>query len=323
MSNKEFCDYDDSGLPKAPALTMVEEKFGSLDVKLEEVERQDYRPLDMNNVIQKTNKIISSEEALRDVEPFFQPPQGRLIIFEGLDGCGKTSAIQSYYDKYNKIKPCKIVKNADLDTDVGRSIRGLLASNNTTSNPRVLLADLNIADKIVQLLPGGPIRSALDAGYDVLLDRGFWSLGYNADEIYMTRGKDGLERLIKYLGDLTWCFRTTIVYLNVPVETCMERIDKRLAETGEEKELFETEEQLIKSYRKYSRIMRWEGMFMREDHSPYERFSAKTKGGVEKDMIMISENDNGEFPSPEKIATDVFNSLHGRGLTADIVNTLL
>ncbi|MCH8741908.1 dTMP kinase [Patescibacteria group bacterium] len=165
------------------------------------------------------------------------PHPGKFIVFEGLDGSGKTTQA-NFLRIFLKRKGCRIVltKEPTQDSVVGRKIR------------KVLDGKLEIRPNILQQLFAKDRREhlenviipALKAGEVVISDRYYFS----SFAFGVSSGVD-LEWLIQIndeflLPDLT-------LILKVFPAICLKRIEKR----GDPKTLFEEEKKLRKIWQTY------------------------------------------------------------------------
>lgn len=147
--------------------------------------------------------------------------KGLLIVFEGIDGSGKTSQIRRTKE-YLEEKGYEVITTREPGgTPIGTAIRGLLldpANDKMTNTCELLLYGADRAQHLEeQILP------ALSAGKAVISDR--FSLSTVAYQGY-GRGLD--TELISRIGDIACCgvaSQKTFV-LDVPVEVGFARVGK-------------------------------------------------------------------------------------------------
>jgi dTMP kinase len=99
--------------------------------------------------------------------PSAMPPRGRLIVFEGAEGVGKTTQAARLADAFRHAgKPTVIVREPGA-TWLGEKIRGLLLDSHVDVDPRAEVL-LFLAAR-AQLVPD--VRAHLNGGTTVIADR--------------------------------------------------------------------------------------------------------------------------------------------------------
>lgn len=154
--------------------------------------------------------------------------KGRFIVFEGLDGSGKTTAIERLQQC---LSTAVYVTQEPSDGHVGKLIRQALTKQ-ILLQPETL-ALLFAADRYEHIQ--NEVLPAVAAGRDVLCDRYYFSnLAYQGDVVDM-------EAILRFNSLATCRIRPDFVfYIDTPPEECLRRIH-----TGRSREeLFERIEKL-------------------------------------------------------------------------------
>ena len=154
------------------------------------------------------------------------------IVFEGLDGCGKSSQVKLLANHLEKLGKRVNYSCEPTDGPIGKMVRDVLQHRiKTTPKALALLYSADREDHIFHNKTG--IAYTTQDGIFEISDRYFYSsLAYqsvNVDYNYV-------ENINNFP------YPELLIYIDVPVELCLKRIDKR----GEEKELFEKKEFLEK-----------------------------------------------------------------------------
>lgn len=156
------------------------------------------------------------------------------IVFEGLDGCGKSSQVRLLKEYLEKNGKKVEVSCEPTDGPIGKMVRDVLQHKIITT-PKAL-ALLYAADREDHLFHDNVgIKDKTNNGYIEISDRYFYSSyayqSVNVDSNYV--------RAINNFPS-----PEVLIYIDVPVDVCLGRIEKR----GGEKELFEKKEFLEKVY---------------------------------------------------------------------------
>ena len=159
--------------------------------------------------------------------------KGRFIVFEGIDGCGKSTQIARLAEAL-RAEGREVMLTAEPTThDTGKMLREAL-SGKVQRTPYEMAA-LFTLDRIVHNTAEDGIENALNAGCDVLCDRYYYSsLAYQGS-----------------LCDFEWVKQMNVncpairhpdlcIFLDIPPKEALDRIGKR----GEAKEIYEKEETL-------------------------------------------------------------------------------
>lgn len=174
-----------------------------------------------------------------------QIQRGRFIVFEGLDGSGKSTQINLLCARLKK-EDRKVVKTAEpTELTTGGIIRDALAGNYTRT-PEELSA-LFLADRIAHNVnPKNGIIKLLSEGTDVICDRYYYSsFAYQG----MDCDLDWVVRMNKQCVSITKpdvCF-----FIDVPADICKKRVDGR----GSVREIFERDRETLDRVRaKYTEV---------------------------------------------------------------------
>ena len=167
--------------------------------------------------------------------------RGKLIVVEGIDGCGKDTQIDLIYS-YMLMQGMRVMKRSNIsDLASGKYLRKILSDTNLKLN-NFELAKLFITELIEV---SSEIDILLEEGINVVCSRWFYStLAYagTTDEEYVY-----IQKLISESNllnpDLT-------IYLNVTPSTAMERINSR----GENKEIYEEIDKLSLIHERYYKV---------------------------------------------------------------------
>ena len=155
------------------------------------------------------------------------------IVFEGIDGCGKSTQLQ-YLSEYLQKRGRKVVTGAEpTDSKTGKMLRAALAGK----DPRTAaeMAALFTLDRIHHNKAEDGIENCLKNGFDVISDRYYYSsLAYQGS-----------------LTDYDWVRHMNVdcpeirtpdicIFLDISPAAALARIGRR----GEQKEIYEKEETL-------------------------------------------------------------------------------
>ncbi len=170
-------------------------------------------------------------------------PRGKFIVFEGIEGSGKSTQAKLFYDELVKRGEKCILTAEPTDSLVGKLIRELLKSGNPVDIRTLQL--LFIADRSDHI--ESLIMPKLEEGYTVISDR------YAPSTIaYGTSfgKKAGLR--IGYLTNIHRPFLAPdlLFFIHVPPERALERIQKR----GGVKERFDELKSLQSLDENYERL---------------------------------------------------------------------
>lgn len=169
----------------------------------------------------------------------------KLIIYEGIDGCGKDTQINLMDDKLKSLGYDTIVLSNVSDSPIGKSIREVLSNKeyyiSSMQMACLFLSELFLVDK--------QIKEYLNNGKTVIMSRWFYStLAYAGDKL-----NDYLA--IKDISDRLICKPDYLVYLDIDPEIAMERITKRDDTTDKKLELYENTSRLARIHKKYELVL--------------------------------------------------------------------
>lgn len=166
---------------------------------------------------------------------------GSLIVFEGIDGSGKSTQVQLLSQK---LRECNIPFYATMEpTDgaVGSMIRRILTGD-MRADPKVIAA-LFTADRLDHLLnEKNGIAHMAEQGITIVMDRFYFSS-------YAYQSVDApLDWVIQTNALSSSILRPAVnIFLDVDVDTALERITKNRGRT----ELFEKKERLLQVRERY------------------------------------------------------------------------
>lgn len=169
----------------------------------------------------------------------------KLIVYEGIDGCGKDTQINLMDDKLKSLGYDTIVLSNVSDSPIGKSIREVLSNKeyyiSSMQMACLFLSELFLVDK--------QIKEYLNNGKTVIMSRWFYStLAYAGDKL-----NDYLA--IKDISDRLICKPDYLVYLDIDPEIAMERITKRDDTTDKKLELYENTSRLARIHNKYELVL--------------------------------------------------------------------
>lgn len=169
--------------------------------------------------------------------------RGQFIVFEGIDGSGKSTQVQLLADYLTLLGKKVFITREPSPGNIGQLIRKGLRKELVFTE--ATLAALFLADRIDHLEGQDGIWQMLEEGITVICDRYFWSsFSYHALGLPMEWVISIHQRIIDlYPPDVT-------IFLDIDVETSMKRIGTR----GEETELFENRTTLTKVRNNYLKV---------------------------------------------------------------------
>ena len=170
--------------------------------------------------------------------------QGRFIVFEGIDGAGKSTQISMLKDRLQKNGRKVFVTAEPTQSVTGGILRDALSGNYKRSASE--LAAMFLADRIFHNVNENcGIKQALQKGYDVICDRYYYSsLAY--------QGMD---------SDLSWVMKMNVdcpdilkpdlcIFLDLDAESSKKRIDANRATV----EIFEETDTLQRIRNKFFEV---------------------------------------------------------------------
>ncbi len=187
------------------------------------------------------NLKFSHNELLKDTEVVNSrdPEKPLFVVFEGLDGSGKSTQISMLKDKLRSMGRKVCVTAEPTSSTTGGLIRDAL-SNNYKREPAEL-AGLFLADRIAHNVnPVWGIKKTLEEGTDVICDRYYYS----------SFAYQGLGTDLKWVMDMNLNCPEILkpdlcIYLDVAPKSCKNRIDSERAHL----EIFENDENFMNQTR--------------------------------------------------------------------------
>ena len=165
---------------------------------------------------------------------------GKFVVFEGIDGCGKSTALMALDDYIWK----KTLDSIRLGTEPtgfasGELVRKALGGNLEGISSETLLG-MFLADRAIHQ---NEISIATVRKDWYLCDRYIYSnMAYNAKD------DEDMKRIEKL--NSKFIQPDVVFYIDTPVETCLDRIARR----NGKKEIFENKEKLTEAKRRYDMI---------------------------------------------------------------------
>ncbi len=199
--------------------------------------------------------------------------RGRFIVFEGIDGSGKSSQMRELAKRLTK-RQKKVVTTAEpTGSAIGSFIRSVLSGEIRKTEEE--LAALFALDRIYH---NYEIERYLSDGFDVLCDRYYYSsLAYQGSETDMERIKRlNLDRSDIRVPDIC-------IFVDVSTEVALQRILGR----GNKTEIYETSEKLDRVRKRFFDVF---DMMKREER---------------KDVICIVDNSGGFGAAADMIFQNV------------------
>ena len=164
----------------------------------------------------------------------------KFVVFEGIDGCGKSTALEALYDfLWNETTDSIRVGTEPTSYESGELIRKALGGSIEGISSEILLG-MFLADRAIHQKEIS-IANVRRSWY--LCDRYIYSnMVYNAkDDEDMKRIEELNSKFIQ---------PDVVFYIDTPVETCLDRIARR----NGKKEIFENKEKLTEAKRRYDMI---------------------------------------------------------------------
>ena len=164
----------------------------------------------------------------------------KFVVFEGIDGCGKSTALEALYDfLWNETTDSIRVGTEPTSYESGELIRKALGGSIEGISSEILLG-MFLADRAIHQKE---ISIANVRGSWYRCDRYIYSnMVYNAkDDEDMKRIEELNSKFIQ---------PDVVFYIDTPVETCLDRIARR----NGKKEIFENKEKLTEAKRRYDMI---------------------------------------------------------------------
>lgn len=167
---------------------------------------------------------------------------GTFVVFEGIDGSGKSTTIAALSKRLaSKGYRCVGLREPTEKTDASREIRRILRTvKDIDAALSKELLDLFLIDRLWDI--ENQIKPAIQSGAVVLLDRYFFSTA-----AYQAMNTTQIHDIIaNYLNDTRILLPALIVYLDLPVKIALERLKSRT-----EFDVFENESRLTRIAENY------------------------------------------------------------------------
>ena len=164
----------------------------------------------------------------------------KFVVFEGIDGCGKSTALEALYDfLWNETTDSIRVGTEPTSYESGELIRKALGGSIEGISSEILLG-MFLADRAIHQ---NEISIATVRKDWYLCDRYIYSnMAYNAKD------DEDMKRIEKL--NSKFIQPDVVFYIDTPVETCLDRIARR----NGKKEIFENKEKLTEAKRRYDMI---------------------------------------------------------------------
>lgn len=167
--------------------------------------------------------------------------KGKFIVFEGIDGSGKSTQIKLLLQKIKEYGIKAYETREPTDSPIGSIIHQIMTGRITTDNK--VIAALFVADRLDHLLNGiDGICEKINTGTTVISDRYYFS-SYAYHSVDM---------------DMNWVIQANSICASLLKPTCTVFIDidpdeamRRISNGRSKSELFETKERLILVREKY------------------------------------------------------------------------
>jgi len=176
----------------------------------------------------------------------------KLVVFEGLDGCGKTTQLEMLKEYFiNKNIPVETFANVS-DNSIGKCIRELGVNPELYANSYqagcLYLADLFVTDR--------KIRDCLDNGKVALCSRHFYST-----VVYGANGNSDVKEAYYRITDNLLARPDVVIYIKMDYKQIHDRIVNRNIENNSVRDVFELEHK----QHKYNDL--YDNMFYKDDEN--------------------------------------------------------
>jgi dTMP kinase len=185
--------------------------------------------------------VYGEEELMREKLNLMISRSGKLIVFEGIDGAGKTTVHKALKEKM-KGRGDIVFSGEPTDSEYGRKVREVLGNGNISAEELLFLF---MQDRIEHVK--NVIIPSLKEGKVVVLDRYYLStVAYQASRLFPLRELLFLNSLFSPAPDL-------VVYFEISVREALERLKGR----GAGLSVFEEEEKLREVAGNYERVLEY------------------------------------------------------------------
>ncbi|MEI7884010.1 MAG: dTMP kinase [Clostridia bacterium] len=175
----------------------------------------------------------------------------KFIVFEGIDGCGKTTQIQMYKDYLEKKGLDVLLTREPGGVVLAEKIRDILLDKRSHMGymTEALLYAAARAEHVEQI-----IEPALKAGKVVLCDRFIYS-----SVVYQGYARQlGVDKILMLNKIATKDLNPDVyIFIDIPLELCLQRRQLRIKEGGQAQDRIESESQKFqeKVYEGYHMFM--------------------------------------------------------------------
>lgn len=146
--------------------------------------------------------------------------KGKLFVFEGIDGCGKTTLVNKVYEYFNT-KNIKVIQADNFfESELGVLLRKYAVENKFVNRTHIQLLYVAMLHEV-----DANIRKYLDSGYIVLCSR--W---YHSTLAYGSKYSSDFEFILKLIEkskEILSCEPTKVYYLNIDPTLAFSRIQSR------------------------------------------------------------------------------------------------
>ena len=164
----------------------------------------------------------------------------KFVVFEGIDGCGKSTALEALYDfLWNETTDSIRVGTEPTSYESGELIRKALGGSIEEISSEILLG-MFLADRAIHQKEIS-IANVRRSWY--LCDRYIYS-----NMVYNAKDDEDMKRIEKL--NSKFIQPDVVFYIDTPVEVCLDRIARR----NGKKEIFENKEKLTEAKRRYDMI---------------------------------------------------------------------
>ena len=164
----------------------------------------------------------------------------KFVVFEGIDGCGKSTALEALYDfLWNETTDSIRVGTEPTSYESGELIRKALGGSIEGISSEILLG-MFLADRAIHQKEIS-IANVRRSWY--VCDRYIYS-----NMVYNAKDDEDMKRIEKL--NSKFIQPDVVFYVDTPVEVCLDRIARR----NGKKEIFENKEKLTEVKRRYDMI---------------------------------------------------------------------
>lgn len=198
-----------------------------------------------------------------------QHKKGRLIAFEGIDGCGKTTQVKLLVDHMTKLQLPVYQTCEATHSDIGSLLRKGITKERPMDG-RVIAA-MYVADRLDHILnENDGLLKKINDGINVITDRYYFSsYAYNSADMgleWVVKANSVAKSLLK--PDLT-------IFIDVSADVALDRIQKNRSS----QDFFETKERLNAARHAY-----YEAINTNNDKAVFVVNGGKSVSEIEKEI---------------------------------------